>query len=138
VRRAQEMVGEFHVAAQQDDPGFPSIPSRRVQELRLKLHEEEAVTELREAFESRDILKVADAIGDALYVVLGTALACGIDIEPIFEEIHRSNMTKFVDGTFREDGKYVKGPSYVKAQLGPIIAAQIERGRVRCGEEVPA
>lgn len=120
----QQMVGEFHVAARQPDPLVPTMPSESVQKLRLALHEEEAVKELREAFESGDIVKVADSIGDSLYVVLGTAMACGIDIEPIFHEIHRSNMSKFIDGSFREDGKYLKGPSYEKADLAPIIERQ--------------
>lgn len=120
----QQMVAEFHVAALQPDPKIPTIPSEQVQKLRLTLHLEEAVTELKEAFAANDIVQIADSIGDALYVVLGTAQACGIDIELIFHEIHRSNMTKFIDGSFREDGKYVKGPSYQKANLKPLIEAQ--------------
>jgi predicted HAD superfamily Cof-like phosphohydrolase len=129
VKREQEMVAEFHLAARQNDPLVPTIPSAAVQKLRLNLHTEEAVDELRDAFASGDIVKVADSIGDALYVVLGTAIACGINIEPIFDEIHRSNMTKFIDGTFREDGKYVKGPSYERANLAPLIASQPEATR---------
>lgn len=92
--------------------------------MRAKLHHEEAVIELVDAFAENDIVKVADSIADALYVILGTSVACGIDIEPIFAEVHRSNMTKFIDGTFREDGKYLKGPSYEKADIAGVLSKQ--------------
>lgn len=127
IRHEQSMVAKFHVLARQPDPTSPTMPSEHVQNLRLALHQEEAIDELRDAFASGDIVKVADSIGDALYVVLGTACACGIDIQPIFREIHRSNLTKFIDGTFREDGKYLKGPSYERANLAPIIEAQTRK-----------
>lgn len=120
------MVREFHIPARQDAPAMPTIPSIKVQELRAKLHYEEAVIELVDAFVEGDIVKVADSIADALYVILGTAVACGIDIEPIFEEVHRSNMTKFIDGTFREDGKYVKGPNYQPADIAGVLAKQFK------------
>lgn len=66
-----------------------------------------------------NLVEIADAIGDLLYVVLGTAVACGLDAELIFAEIHRSNMTKFIDGHRRADGKWVKGPSYTPPNLIP-------------------
>lgn len=68
-----------------------------------------------------NMIEIADGIGDLLYVVLGTAVACGLDAESIFAEIHRSNMTKFIDGHRREDGKWVKGPSYTPPNLNPHI-----------------
>ena len=56
-------------------------------------------------------------------------MAYGIDMEPIHEEIQRSNMSKFIDGHLREDGKWVKGPSYSPADIKPIIEAQIAAGK---------
>lgn len=73
-----------------------------------------------------NMVEVADAIGDLLYVVLGTAVAYGINITPIFDEIHRSNMTKFIDGHRRDDGKWIKGPSYTPPNLAPILKAQMK------------
>lgn len=111
-------------AVGQDVPQLPCIPSPDIQALRLKLHEEEAVKELREAFEAGNVYDVADSIADSLVVVLGTAVACGIDILPVFNEIMKSNMTKIVDGHRREDGKWMKGPSYRPPNVQPIIDNQ--------------
>lgn len=119
----QDRVELFMRKAGQECPMTPVLPSILIQELRLKLITEE-FRELDLAFWHKDLTEVADAIGDLLVVVLGTAVACGIKIEPIFQEIMDSNMTKFIDGHRREDGKWVKGPSYTPANLGPIIDAQ--------------
>ena len=73
---------------------------------------------------SGDLVCIADGCADTKVVTDGTALACGIDLEPVFAEVHRSNMSKFIDGTFREDGKYVKGPSYSRAAIKPILIQQ--------------
>lgn len=62
-------------------------------------------------------IDAADALADLLYVVLGTAIAWGINLDAVFEEVHRSNMTKFIDGYRRDDGKWVKGPSYTPADI---------------------
>lgn len=117
------MLREFHEKARQLIQNTPSIPSVEVTDLRVKLIHEET-EELRAAFDDGSIRDAADAIGDLLYVVLGTAVSCGIDIEPIFNEIHRSNMTKFIDGALRPDGKWMKGPSYSPVRLQPILDAQ--------------
>ena len=125
MKAQQAMVAEFHIAARHPDPVRPAIPSLAIQALRLNLHEEEAVKELRDAFRSGNIVEVADSIADALYVILGTACACGIDIEPIFNEVHRSNMTKFHDGSVREDGKQLKGASYERPNIAGLIMQQM-------------
>lgn len=126
MKKQQEMLVEFHKAAGLPCPAKPEIPDLAQQKLRLSLHMEEAVNELHWAFQDRDIVRVADAIGDALYVVLGTAVTCGIDIQPCFEAIHKSNMTKFIDGYRREDGKWMKGQSYTPVDLEPILQAQMK------------
>ena len=125
--KSQESVEKFMRMAGQSAPDHPTVPDKKTCALRLKLHEEEAVIELCEAFEKEDIVLIADAIADSLVVVLGTAVACGINIEPIFQEVMRSNMTKFIDGHRREDGKWIKGPSYTPANITPLICEQIRR-----------
>jgi predicted HAD superfamily Cof-like phosphohydrolase len=77
---------------------------------RINLIEEEK-EELEEALYEENIEKAVDAIGDLLYVVFGTAVEMGIDIDPIFKEVHRSNMTK-KGGYKREDGKWMKPKDY--------------------------
>lgn len=116
------MVREFMQAIQQRVADRPTPISFQELEFRVKLHQEEAVEEMMHA---RDLTEVADALGDALYVIYGTACLCGIDMEPVFDEIHRSNMSKVPGGFKREDGKWMKGPGYVKPDLLPIIEYQM-------------
>lgn len=128
----QIKVREFMVRAEQATPDEPTIPTMdaailRYNLIREELHEYWVVVDALYAFRKPDLLEqAADAIGDMLYVVLGAAVAWGLDIEPIFNEIHRSNMSKFIDGTRRDDGKYVKGPSYQPADLAAEIRKQLD------------
>ncbi|MEC4688424.1 MAG: hypothetical protein VST64_08985, partial [Nitrospirota bacterium] len=66
---------------------------------------------------------VAKELADLLYVVYGAAVSCGIDMEPVFQEVHRSNMSK-LGGYKRADGKWVKPPTYSPASIQPILQAQ--------------
>lgn len=116
VQRFMQEIGQFC-------PIHPCIPEKSVCDLRTELIDEE-LSELNEALTDGDIIATADAIGDLLVVVLGTAVACGIDIEPIFNEIHRSNMSKVIDGYTRPDGKWMKGKSYTPPRLSPILDLQ--------------
>jgi|SRR5271165_4477122 len=119
--KEQEQVKEWMKLAGQDCPEKPieNLPDK-VHNLRWDLISEE-MDELENAC---DLVAVADALGDLMYVILGYAVAHGIDLEPIFQEVHRSNMSKFIDGHRRENGKWIKGPSYSPANLQPIIEAQ--------------
>lgn len=132
----QQQVTEFMRAAGQDCPEYLTAPTAEVAHLRYSLIHEE-LNELYEALgfptkagdkfhfvNEPDAVLTADAIADLLYVVLGTATAIGLDITPIFQEVHRSNMTKFIDGHRRADGKWIKGPSYEPANIQPILALQ--------------
>ena len=140
MQREQDQVAEFMLEAKQELPPAPTIPSHEVRNLRLSLIGEEFI-ELANAFgyevnfdisdisprpDWTGIIHTADALADLLYVTLGTAVACGIDIDPIFQEVHRSNMTKFIDGTFRSDGKYMKGPNYSPADIKTLIERQMK------------
>ena len=118
----QKAVLEFHKAFNCLIANKPAIPDVNTAKLRISLIQEE-LNELEKAFADRDIVEIADAIGDLLYVVYGSAVSCGIDAEPIFEEIQRSNMTK-VGGWVREDGKYMKPSTYSPTNLLPILEDQ--------------
>lgn len=110
--------------AQQETPEHPAIPLLPIRLLRLKLIKEE-YDELADALiNKQDLVQSYDAILDLLVVVIGTAVAMGMEIEPGWQEVHRSNMSKFIDGYRREDGKWMKGKSYSPANLKPILDAQ--------------
>lgn len=140
MNKEQTMVKEFHEAFGCVVNETPTVPDFETMCLRLELIREE-VEELRaegfgvyETFFDQmqqgnkpNLVKIADALGDILYVVYGTAVSCGIDMEPIFAEIHRSNMSKLQpDGTVlrREDGKVLKPDTYSPANLEAILAQQ--------------
>ena len=122
-RTASEMVREFHETYEvpvQTEPGFPSHDRCH---LRQDILEEEWI-ELCEAQARRDLIEVADALGDMLYIIHGTALEYGIPLDAVVEEIHRSNMSKLgADGkpVRRADGKILKGPSYFKPDIARVL-----------------
>ena len=121
--KEQKSVLEFHEKFGATINCKPCLPSPEDRELRVKLIMEELV-ELKDA---ANIVQVADALGDLLYVVLGSAVCYGIDLEPVFAEIHRSNMTKLWPGgkVFKNDyGKILKPPTYSPARLVEIIQKQ--------------
>ena len=94
-------------------------------ELRFNLMKEEN-EEYLEAVENNDIVEIADALGDMLYILCGTILEHGLQhkIEEVFDEIQRSNMSKLgEDGKpiYREDGKVMKGPNYSKPNFSAIL-----------------
>lgn len=125
------MLGEFHRAFHvftQREPGTKAVP-QDVQDLRFNLHEEE-LEELADAVAADEIIEIADALGDIIYVAVGTALTYGIEIEPVIAEIHRSNMTKLdKDGTpiFQKDGEVLKGPNFEEPDIAGVLNAQIRR-----------
>jgi predicted HAD superfamily Cof-like phosphohydrolase len=123
MKKEQQMVEEFHRTFDLNVSVGPSLEGPAVATRRKKLVDEE-LDEYIQAAGSGDIVGIADAIGDLLYVVLGMAVEHGIDIEPVFNEIHRSNMTK-VGGHKNEYGKFVKPASYEPAQLERIVERQI-------------
>jgi len=122
MNKEQKMVLKFHETFSVETPKSPCIPSDEVKYLRIRLIREE-LDELIVAFLSSDIIEVADALADLLYVVNGCACACGLDMEEIFSEVHRSNMTKL--GAKKDEwGKFIKPVGYSKADLSPIIEYQ--------------
>jgi predicted HAD superfamily Cof-like phosphohydrolase len=118
----QGMVEEFHRKFDILAQTRPGIPIGSTKELRTRLIQEE-FDELKEALDQEDLVAIAKEMADLLYVVYGTAVSYGIDMEPVFQEVHRSNLSK-VGGYKREDGKWVKPPTYSPACLTPILEAQ--------------
>lgn len=128
-----DRVRQFMVAMGQGAPDKPTMAPEEVAQLRFRLIDEE-LTEFHEAQQNDDIIGIADAIADLLYVVYGAAIAYGIDADACFAEVHRSNMSKLgEDGKpiYREDGKVMKGPSYSPPNLTPILFPTLEQKDVK-------
>ncbi len=129
MKRKIEAVKEFHEAF---GLGIKNKPTADLGEaknlLRYKLMREEN-EEYLEAANNNDLVEVADALGDMLYILCGTILEHGLQhkIEEVFEEIQRSNMSKLgADGKpiYREDGKVLKGPSYFQPNIEQILGKE--------------
>lgn len=105
-----------------DQPTLDVTPQAR--EIACALIEEEAA-ELRAAVEASDLVEIADAVADLIWVTLEAAMTLGIPIEPVFAEIHRSNLTKIDTDrvTVNAVGKIVKGPTFSPPELLPILEA---------------
>jgi len=125
--RVAVQVGEFHRSYQLPMRTSPTAEVGQDQvDLRLSLIEEE-VAELREAAVSGDLVGVADALADIVYVAYGTAHVYGIELDSVLDEVHASNMTKLGgDGrpVRRSDGKILKGPDYRSPDVKAILSAQ--------------
>ena len=130
---AQAMVEQFHRAFNILVHPSPTVVDERTRELRIRLIQEE-FEELKEALARGDLESISKELADLLYVVYGTAVSHGIDMDPVFREVHRSNMSK-VGGYKREDGKWVKPATYSPACIEPILAEQRRPVSVRLEAE---
>ena len=126
INKELESVAKFHNSFGIDSQEFPTvkIPEETVN-LRYNLMKEEN-EEYFEAAKNKDMIEVADALGDMLYILCGTILSHGMQykISEVFEEIQRSNMSKLgADGEpiYRNDGKVLKGPNYFKPDIKSIL-----------------
>ena len=120
-----ELVGDFMEAFGQDVQLEPTWPDFNTRELRLELIQEE-LDELSDAVADRDMIQIADALTDLLYVIYGAGHAFGIDLDECFQEVHASNMSKLGENgrpIYREDGKVMKGPGYFEPDLEGILGA---------------
>ena len=101
----------------------PSFSTEKINDLRYNLIKEE-LNELKQAMDNKDLLEVADALTDILYVTYGAGIAFGIDLDKCFEEVQNSNMSKLgEDGKpiYNESGKVMKGPNYFKPDLSKYL-----------------
>ena len=116
-------VGVFMKTFGQEVKDKPSFSTDKINKLRLDLIKEE-LNELTEAMNNKDLLEVADALTDILYVTYGAGHAFGIDLDKCFEEVQNSNMSKLdYNGKpiYNEHGKVMKGPNYFKPDLKKFI-----------------
>ncbi len=97
----------------------PSFSTEKINDLRYSLIQEE-LDELKQAIENKDLLEVADALTDILYVTYGAGHAFGIDLDSCFEEVQNSNMSKLGNNDkpiYNDAGKVMKGPKFFKPDL---------------------
>ena len=162
----QRQIAEFMRRCDQEVAAYPQLPEDEIVTLRIRLMVEELLgkidapvewsldaefdhrymrllvnnksDELIASMVAGDLVGVADGIADVLYVVIGTAVAYGINIQEVFNEVHRSNLSKTVWSeelrryTIEKDafGKGIKPPTYSPAELEPIVARQILQGQI--------
>ena len=117
-------VGTFMKTFGQEVKTEPSLSTEKINKLRIDLIKEE-LQELTEAMNNKDLLEVADALTDILYVTYGAGHAFGIDLDKCFEEVQNSNMSKLDENgepIYNESGKVMKGPNYFKPDLSKFVS----------------
>jgi len=118
-----DKVGTFMKTFGQEVKTKPSFSTDKINKLRLDLIKEE-LSELNEAMNNKDLLEVADALTDILYVTYGAGHAFGINLDKCFEEVQNSNMSKLDENgkpIYNEQGKVMKGPYFFKPNLSKFI-----------------
>lgn len=151
----QKLIEEFMLKAGQELPIAPTSDiDLETRKLRAKLILEEALETINDGlglavffetglpegsfeasvrdvtfqeFDNTDLIELADGVADLLYVSYGTASTCGVDMEPVFDEVHKSNMSKFIDGYKDSSGKWIKGPSFRPPDIKTVIEKQMEK-----------
>ena len=117
-------VGTFMKTFGQEVKTKPSFSTDKINKLRIDLIKEE-LSELSEAMNNKDLLEVADALTDILYVTYGAGHAFGINLDKCFEEVQNSNMSKLDENgkpIYNEHGKVMKGPNYFKPDLSKFVS----------------
>ncbi len=102
---------------------IPSFSTEKINDLRYSLIQEE-LDELKQAIENKDLLEVADALTDILYVTYGAGHAFGIDLDSCFEEVQNSNMSKLGNNgkpIYNDAGKVMKGSNFYKPDLSKFV-----------------
>jgi len=126
MKKQLEQLLEFQRAYNSTRNSKPTLISEDDYVLRYRLGKEELI-EYFDACKDGDLIEVADALADQLYILLGTMISHGMQdvIEDIFDEVHRSNMSKLgPDGKplYREDGKVLKGPNYSPPNVSKYLS----------------
>ena len=117
-------VGTFMKTFGQEVKTKPSFSSDKINKLRIDLIKEE-LDELQEAMKNNNLLEVADALTDILYVTYGAGHAFGIDLDKCFDEVQNSNMSKLGENgepIYNDSGKVMKGPNYFKPNLSKFVS----------------
>jgi predicted HAD superfamily Cof-like phosphohydrolase len=114
---------EFHEAFDLTRSKTTQFPDRDVRKLRIELLREEW-EEYLDGESNDDLVEIADALADIVYIAYGTAVSYGIPLDEIFDEVHSSNMSKLGDDgkpVYRDDGKVLKGPRYRPPNVQSIL-----------------
>ena len=117
-------VGTFMKTFGQEVKTEPSFSTDKINKLRIDLIKEE-LQELTDAMNKKDLLEVADALTDILYVTYGAGHAFGIDLDKCFAEVQNSNMSKLDENgkpIYNDVGKVMKGPNYFKPDLSKFVS----------------
>ena len=119
-------VRDFHQAFGQRIGEKPEFPDEDERKLRVKLLREE-FREYLDGESFNDLVEVADAIADIIYIACGTAVSYGIPLDDVFAEVHRSNMAKLVDGKVirREDGKIQKPEGWTAPDVEGVLSGKL-------------
>ena len=118
-----DKVGKFMKTFGQEVKSKSSLSSDKINNLRISLIEEE-LDELKNAINQKNLLEVADALTDLLYVTYGAGHAFGINLDKCFDEVQKSNMSKLDSNgkpIYSEKGKVLKGPNYFKPNLSDFL-----------------
>ena len=119
-----DKVGTFMKTFGQEVKTKASFSTDKINKLRIDLIKEE-LNEFTEAMNNKDLLEVADALTDILYVTYGAGHAFGINLDKCFEEVQNSNMSKLDENgkpIYNEHGKVMKGPNYFKPDLSKFVS----------------
>ena len=119
-----EKVGKFMKTFGQEVKSKPALGTEKINKLRLDLIKEE-LEELTDAINNKDLLEIADALTDILYVTYGAGHAFGINLDKCFDEVQNSNMSKLDENgkpIYNESGKVMKGPNYFKPNLSKFVS----------------
>ena len=119
-----EKVGKFMETFGQEVKSKSSLSSEKINSLRVSLIEEE-LEELKQAIKEKNLLEVADALTDLLYVTYGAGHAFGINLDKCFNEVQNSNMSKLDENgepIYNDSGKVMKGPNYFKPDLSKFVS----------------
>ena len=125
-----EKVGHFMKTFGQEIKTSADLSTDKTNSLRVSLINEE-LEELKKAISEKDILEIADALTDLLYVTYGAGHAFGIDLDKCFDEVQNSNMSKLDENgkpIYNELGKVLKGPNYFKPDLHQFIKRKVDKG----------
>jgi len=114
---------EFHKEFKHHIEPFPRIAPDHVQRLRRKLIREEVCKELLDGIDNNDLEAIADGAADSIVVILGTCISYGIDLRPVWDEVHETNMAKKGGGK-RADGKSLKPEGWQPPRIKELLNAQ--------------
>jgi predicted HAD superfamily Cof-like phosphohydrolase len=139
MRETMDAVWEFMEKAGDVKPDRPSLPPHFVRDLRAKMLREE-FEEYEEAEANDDMVEIADALADMVYIIAGTAIRYGIPLDAVFREVHGTNMAKLIDGKlrYRDDGKILKPEGWRPPDVASVLenAGWREAGAYRAAQEM--